>query len=79
MLTITDKANKKKDLPVDLSGYDLVVFGHSHKYSDNWQEKTLLLNPGSCGPRRFDQAITMVLIDVADRNITVTAIEIPHS
>ena len=23
--------HKKKDLPADLSGYDLVVFGHSHK------------------------------------------------
>ena len=72
-------AHKKKDLPDDLSGYDLVVFGHSHKYSETWLGKTLLLNPGSCGPRRFDQAITMALIDVADGNMNVTAIEIPRS
>ena len=71
--------HKKKDLPDDLSGFDLVVFGHSHKYSESWLGKTLLLNPGNCGPRRFDQAITMVLIDVSDGNMNVTAIEIPHS
>ena len=71
--------HKKKDLPDDLSGYDLVVFGHSHKYSENWLGKTLLLNPGSCGPRRFDQAITLAVIDVSDKNMTVTAIEIPRS
>ena len=26
--------HKKKDLPEDLSNYDLVVFGHSHKYEE---------------------------------------------
>lgn len=70
--------HKKKDLPKDLSGYDLVVYGHSHKYSENRGGKTLLLNPGSCGPRRFDQAVTMATVDVNGRDITVNAIEIPH-
>jgi predicted phosphodiesterase len=45
--------HKKKDLPEDLSNYDLVVFGHSHKYEEIGQGNTILLNPGSCGPRRF--------------------------
>ena len=71
--------HKKKDLPKDLSGYDLVVYGHSHKYSENWEGKTLLLNPGSCGPRRFDQEITLATIDVSDNHISVTAIKIQHT
>jgi len=45
--------HKKKDLPEDLSMFDLVVYGHSHKYAETYIGKTLLLNPGSCGPRRF--------------------------
>ena len=54
--------HKKKDLPPDLSPYDLVVYGHSHRYEELVQEKTLLLNPGSCGPVRFRQPVTMAAL-----------------
>lgn len=70
--------HKKKDLPADVGGYDLVVFGHSHRYEKKTQGKTLLLNPGSCGPRRFHQAITMATAEICDGNINVTRIEIPQ-
>ena len=68
----------KTDLPDDLSPYDLVVFGHSHKYEESHRGKTLLLNPGSCGPRRFNQPITLAIMDIEDRIIAVTRIDIPH-
>lgn len=70
--------HKKKDLPQDLGAYDLVVFGHSHKYEEIRQGKTLLLNPGSCGPRRFHQAITMALAEINDGNMTITRVDIPQ-
>ena len=70
--------HKKKDLPPDLSSYDLVVYGHSHRYETRTEGHTLLLNPGSCGPRRFDQAITMAVADVNNSHIAITRIEIPH-
>lgn len=70
--------HKKKDLPADVGGYDLVVFGHSHRYENKTQGKTLLLNPGSCGPRRFHQAITMATAEICDGIINVTRIEIPQ-
>ena len=56
--------HKKKDLPQDLSDYDLVVYGHSHRYEQKSSGKTLFLNPGSCGPRRFHQDITMAIAEV---------------
>ena len=68
--------HKKKDLPEDLSNYDLVVFGHSHKYEESRQGKTVLLNPGSCGPRRFHQAIIMATAEITGSGITVTRVEI---
>ena len=58
--------------------YDLVVFGHSHKYEEVRQGKTLMLNPGSCGPRRFHQAITMAIVEIVDGIIEVTRIDIPQ-
>ena len=70
--------HKKKDLPGDLTGYDLAVFGHSHRYEMSIKGKTLLLNPGSCGPRRFHQAITMATADINDGKIEITRIDIPQ-
>ena len=54
--------HKKKDLPKDLTAYDLVLYGHSHKYEQATEGKTLLINPGSCGPRRFHQEITLAIL-----------------
>ena len=72
-------AHKKKDLPADLSAYDLVVYGHSHKYEETRQGNTLLLNPGSCGPRRFNQAITLAVLEIEGSGITVRRVDIPHA
>lgn len=70
--------HNKKEVPPDLSDIDVVVFGHSHKYLQEEKDGILWLNPGSCGPRRFHQEITMMMADVADGSITVEKITIPH-
>lgn len=70
--------HKKKDLPTDLSPYDLVVFGHSHAYSDTQQGRTRIINPGSCGPRRFHQPITMAMAELTEGGIEITRIDIAH-
>lgn len=70
--------HKKKDLPEDVSDYDLVVYGHSHKYEELTQGSTLLLNPGSCGPRRFRLPVTMAVAEIEDGHIAVTRIDIPN-
>ena len=71
--------HKKKDLPKDLSEYDLVITGHSHQYSETWQGSTVMLNPGSCGPRRFTQPITLALAEICNHEIRITKINIPHT
>ena len=71
--------HKKKDLPEDLSPSDLVLTGHSHAYASARSESgALLLNPGSCGPRRFGQPITLALLTVLNGEWTVERIDIPH-
>ena len=70
-------AHMKRDLPGDLSPYDLVITGHTHKYAESRQGKTLLLNPGSCGPRRFGQPITFALLEVTEKGIAVQKADIP--
>ena len=70
-------AHMKRDLPGDLTSYDLVITGHTHKYAESRQGKTLLLNPGSCGPRRFGQPITFALLEVTEKGIAVQKADIP--
>lgn len=81
--------HKKKDIPPDVDA-DVVIYGHSHRYAQDYRDGILFLNPGSCGPRRFGQAITMAVLTVPDPavseggsgpksyGITVEKIEIPH-
>ena len=77
--------HKKKDLPQDMSAWDLLVFGHSHQYASAWIDhpgmtrRTLLLNPGSCGPRRFHQPITLAIMETGADGFTVKRIDIPHT
>ncbi len=52
----------KKQIRKDLSGVDLIICGHSHKYEVGRLENTVCLNPGSCGPRRFRLPVTMMLL-----------------
>lgn len=70
--------HNQKDVPADLSGVDVVVFGHSHKYSQTEKGGVLWLNPGSCGPRRFHQEITMMTAEIADGTLRVEKVVIPH-
>ena len=71
-------AHKRRDLPADLGPYDLAVCGHTHRYEESRLGGTLLLNPGSCGPRRFNQAITLAVLEVEGGDIRVNRVDIPH-
>ena len=68
----------KKELPAGPGRVEAVVFGHSHKYVQEERDGRLWLNPGSCGPRRFHQEITMMMAEVENGEIHVEKITIPH-
>ena len=70
--------HNRKEVPADLAGVDAVVFGHSHKYVQEEKDGVLWLNPGSCGPRRFHQEITMMTAEAEDGKIRVEKVIIPH-
>ena len=70
--------HNKKEVPADLTGVDAVVFGHSHKYLLEEKDGVLWLNPGSCGPRRFHQEITMMMAEVENGTLQVEKITIPQ-
>lgn len=71
--------HNKKEVPNNLAGVDVVVFGHSHKYVQEEKDGVLWLNPGSCGPRRFHQEITMMMAEIKNGKLQVEKIVIPHN
>ena len=58
--------------------YKRQVFGHSHKYVQEERGGILWLNPGSCGPRRFHQEITMMTAEITGGKLQVEKVVIPH-
>lgn len=57
------------DLPHDLENVDAVICGHTHRYSEEWIDGRLWLNPGSCGRSRFGSAVTMARLTIQNSKI----------
>ena len=71
--------HNKKHIPKDREGMDIIIYGHSHKYEQKRNGGLLLLNPGSCGPRRFTQPITFAVLEIGEEgSFRVEKIEIAH-
>ena len=70
--------HNKKELPEDLADRQIIIFGHSHKYFEEGKEGRLWLNPGSCGRRRFNQDITLAVLNIEDGKWSVNRIDIAH-
>lgn len=59
----------KEHLPRDLSKYDVVVYGHSHKHAIEKKGNTLYINPGSAGRARFDYGLSMGILEIENGKI----------
>ena len=71
--------HNKKYIPKDIENVDVIIYGHSHKYEEKSSGGQLLLNPGSCGPRRFTQPITLAVLEIAkNHSFQVKRMEIAH-
>ena len=57
-----------KHIKENLSDADFVVYGHSHKYENRQDGEITYLNPGSCGPRRFTQPVTLMIMEIDDKS-----------
>lgn len=72
--------HKKKDIPAGLRNVKLAIYGHSHKYADGREQGIRFLNPGSCGPRRFNQEISMALMEISKNgDFRIEQVVIPHT
>lgn len=68
--------HNKKHIPKNLEKKDFEIYGHSHKYESYVQEGVQYLNPGSCGPRRFHQPVTMAVLTIEGEDFHIEKIDI---
>lgn len=54
----------------------LVVFGHSHRPLIQQAGPTLAVNPGSAGPRRFKDPVTVAIADIEDGTVQARLIDL---
>ena len=64
----------RKDVSWDLDGVQVVVFGHSHKFTVEEIDGRLWLNPGSCGYKRNTLPLSMAVMTIEDCKYTVETI-----
>ena len=69
--------HNKKQIAEDLSDQNVVIYGHSHKYHEEYKNGQLWLNPGCCGYRKPSQPITLAILAVEnDQSIIVHHVDI---
>lgn len=66
----------KEDIPKELREVDLVIYGHSHKYSEETKDGIIYLNPGSCGRKRFSLPLSMAIVEINLDEINITKVDI---
>ncbi len=57
------------DVPRILGSIDVVITGHSHKPLVEQRGRTLYVNPGSAGPRRFKLPVTLGIMTIQGAGI----------
>ena len=49
----------------DLTGISIIIYGHSHKYSQVEKDGQTWFNPGCCGKRKPEQEVSFALLEIA--------------
>lgn len=52
------------DLNPAVTGFQIIVSGHSHQPGKKERQGVLYINPGSAGPRRFQLPVTVACLDL---------------
>ena len=58
------------------AGVDVVVTGHSHRPKIDRRGGVLYVNPGSAGPVRFNLPVSVALMQVSGKDVTVRIVEL---
>jgi putative phosphoesterase len=66
------------DIEPHAAGAQVIVSGHSHKPGIGLRDGILYVNPGSCGPRRFNLTLSVGEIRVEGTKVRARTLELVH-
>ena len=58
------------DLKPEAAGFAAVIYGHSHRPTQETKNSVLYFNPGSAGPRRFSLPVSLGRMTVSGKTLT---------
>lgn len=53
---------------------DIVIYGHTHRYSEKLHKGKLWINPGSCGSPRYGNLASMAVMEIKGKEYTIQKI-----
>ena len=56
--------HNKGKISEDVDDADIIIYGHSHKYSQVEKDGQIWFNPGCCGKRKPDQEISFAILEI---------------
>ena len=56
--------HNKGKISEDVDDADIIIYGHSHKYSNVEKDGQIWFNPGCCGKRKPDQEISFAILEI---------------
>ena len=69
---------KEMDIDPKKAGFDIVVYGHSHKHSKHMEDDILYINPGGSGRKRFSLPLTVALLHIHEDEKKVEFIDLEN-
>lgn len=64
------------DIEPAAGGFGVVIYGHSHRAKLERKQGVLYLNPGAAGPRRFELAPSVALLDIEEGEADARIVEL---
>ena len=56
--------HNKGKISEDVGDADIIIFGHTHKYSLVEKDEQIWFNPGCCGKRKKDQEVSFAILEI---------------
>lgn len=69
--------HSKYSIPKGLKDIDILIYGHSHKYAEEWVGDQFWFNPGSAGWPRYGNELTMAIMTIDGKNFSIEKFAFP--
>ena len=56
--------HNKGKISEDVGDADIIIYGHTHKYSLAEKNRQIWFNPGCCGKRKMDQGVSFAILEI---------------